>query len=53
MMTAEEFGGLALQLLQQATIPAAALDAAVAFRETAKALADGKMTLAPKDAPDV
>lgn len=41
-MTSKEFGELALQLLASATIPGQALDAAMAFREAAKALAEGR-----------
>ena len=42
-MTPQQFGQLALQLLAAAQIPGEALDAAMQFKTTAKALADGQM----------
>jgi hypothetical protein len=42
MMNGQTFGQLALQLLQQAHIPGDALDAAMQFREIAKALSEGR-----------
>ena len=52
-MTSQQFGQLALQLLSASQIPGEALDTALAFRETAKALTEGRMTLAevPADQP--
>lgn len=47
-MTPEQFGQLALQLLSSAQIPGDALDTAIAFRETAKALTEGRMTITEK-----
>ena len=41
-MDSKTFGQLALQLLQQASIPGEALDAAMQFREIAKAIAEGR-----------
>lgn len=44
-MTPETFGAMALELFNSATIPTAAIDTAMQFREIAKALAEGRMAL--------
>jgi hypothetical protein len=44
-MTSEQFGQLALQLLQQASIPGQSIDIALAFRDLAKEMAAGRITL--------
>lgn len=44
-MEPNQFGALALQLLGSAQIPGAALDQALAFRNIAEALAQGKWSL--------
>lgn len=41
MMTSEQFGQLAMQLLAAAQIPGAQLETALAFRDMAARLADG------------
>lgn len=46
-MTPAAFGQIALQLLAQASIPGAQIDAAVAFRDIADALAEGRATIVP------
>lgn len=50
-MNPEQFGALALQLLQSASIPGNALDAAMQFRATAMALAEGQAIIADAE-PD-
>ena len=52
MIDSQTFGQLALQLLQQASIPGAALDAAVEFRAVAKALAEGAAAITPAEASE-
>lgn len=41
-MDSKTFGQLALQLLQQASVPGEALEAALAFKNLAKALAEDR-----------
>lgn len=48
-MTSEQFGQLALQLLAMAQIPGAQIDAAMAFRDMARNLADGQAEVVAKD----
>ena len=51
-MDSKTFGQLALQLLQQSQIPGEALDAAVLFRNAAKALAEGQLIFQPSERLD-
>lgn len=46
-MNPQDFGTLALQLLEAANIPGKALDQAVAFREVARAMAEGRVVTSP------
>lgn len=48
-MTSEQFGQLALQLLAASQIPGAQIDAAVAFRDLARSLADGQAEVVTKE----
>ena len=55
VMTPQQFGALALQLLHSAKFPGTdeAIDAVVAFRERAQSLAEGRLTLTEAAAPKV
>lgn len=44
-MTPENFGKIALSMLSAASIPGAELDAAMAWREIAKGLAEGSLQI--------
>jgi hypothetical protein len=46
-MNDREFGALCLQLLEAATFPGAALAQVIAFRDVAKALAEGQAQIQP------
>lgn len=50
-MMPKQFGALALQLLQAASIPGSAIDAALAFREIAQRLATGAATIVESEKP--
>lgn len=51
-MNPEQFGALALQLLQASQVPGAALDQAILFRDLAAALAEGRATVVKRDKLD-
>lgn len=44
-MTSEQFGQLALQLLNASQIPGGALEQALSFRDMAKGLATGELSI--------
>ncbi len=48
-MTERDFGALALELLKAAQVPGAALDQAIAFRQIAAALAEGRLKLVEQE----
>lgn len=52
-MDSKQFGQLALEMLAQVNIPGSALDAALAFRNLAAALANGRAVISePQKAGD-
>lgn len=48
ILTPEQFGQLALQMLATAQIPGAQLETALAFRDLARSLADGQSEIVAK-----